>query len=287
MTAQRLHTILNFIFALAFVACSKSNQNSSQTPGPGTGTIPDNLNYGDTVLYLSAQSQDYIVYPKTLDAGRYSAYPEGIDLDQNTGAINVSKSETGLKYHVSFIPAGSKDSVSINIIISGINFLDGFYKLTTADSIAHPLYNAKAGNPMPGIGNGSQFDQGGSCNNNGCTVDITNGQINLAQTVRNGVFGAVPANNDRHEFDLNYSINDNSHNARNTIRVKLYYFETMNDVTQEVYDIITSREGTIIDSYFPMLASFSVTASNSRTSTLGVSTKSASPRPPCIFIVSR
>ena len=285
MTFQRFHTILFFIFTLAFFACSKSNQSGSSTPGPGA--TPDNLDYGDTVFYLSTQNQDYIVYPKKLESGRYSAYPEGIDLDQNTGAINVSKSETGLKYHVSFIPAGRQDSASINIIISGINFLDGFYKLTTADSIAHPLYNTNAKNQMPGVGNGSQFDQGGSCNNNGCTVDVSNGQINLAQTVRNGVFGAVPANNDRHEFDLNYSLNDNSHNAQNKIRIKLYYFETMNDVTQEVYDIISSREGTIIDSYFPMLASFPVTASNSRTSTLGVSTKSASPRPPCIFIVSR
>ena len=285
MTHQRFHFVFFFILGLALLACSKSNQNNSSAPP--TGSVPDNINYGDTIFYLSPQSQDYIVYPKKLESGRYSAYPEGIVLDQNTGAINVSKSETGLKYRVSFIPAGSQESVSINVIISGINFLDGFYKLTTADSIAHPLYNANAVNPMPGVGNGSQFDQSGSCNNNGCNVNVANGQINLAQTVRNGVFGAIPANNDRHEFDLNYSISDDSHNAHNTIRVKLYYFETMNDVTQEVYDIISSREGTIIDSYFPMLASFPVTASNSRTTTFGVTTKSASPRPPCIFIVSR
>lgn len=280
---KRTIAIANVIFMA--ISCSKS---STAPAGPqGGGTVIDSLSYGDSVFYLSIQSNDYIVYPAKQKSGRYSAYPEGIKLDENTGAINVTKSETGLKYRVSFIPAGSKDSVSTNVIISGINFMDGFYKLNSADSIVHPIYNAASVNPIPGIGSGSQFDETASCNNNGCAVNTANGQINLAQTVRNGVFGSTPSNNDRHEFDLNYNISDKSDKAHNRIRIKLYYFDTMNDVTQEVYDIISSREGTIIDSYTPWFAGAGITVSNSRTTTFGVTNKSASPRPPCIFIVSR
>ena len=51
---------------------------------------------------------------------------------------------------------------------------------------------------------------------------------------------ATPSNNDRHEFDLNYQINDKSNLAANKLKVKLYYFKTMSDVTQEAYDIITT-----------------------------------------------
>jgi len=227
--------------------------------------------YGDSVLYVPNQQADYIVYPLKTRTGTYSGFPEGIVIDANTGAINVSKSDAGLKYKVSLIPAGTTDTFSTFIIISGINYLDGFYKLNTADSILHPVYNANTTNIIPGINNGTLFDIGTGCNSQGCNVIVNNGTINLAQTVRNGVFGTVPQNNDRHEFDLNYAINDASNKVIQTIRVKLYYFNTMNDVTQEVYDIISSRAGTV------MLAGRTAPAPPA---------KPARPRPPCIFIVS-
>jgi len=178
----------------------------------------------------------------------------------------VSKSETGLRYQVYFVPDGSRDTTMSTIAISGINFLDGFYRLSAGDSIVHPLYNGRPNQAIPGIGNGSIFDEGGNCNNLGCLVNVSNGQINLAQTVRNGVFGATPSNNDRHEFRMDYRINDRSGKAVNTLNVKLYYFDTMADVTPEVYDILNSREGTIVSGFNP---------------------NAARPRPPCLFIIAR
>lgn len=275
------------ILVSSVCSCKKENNGQPAPPNPPPVNPPANysLNYGDSVFFLNNQS-DYIITPLQQSAGTYYGFPEGIEIDQNSGAINISKSETGLKYRISFVPTGSTDSISTNIIISGINFLDGFYKLTTADSIAHPLYNANAKNTIPGLNSGSVFDEGSNCNSAGCTVDIGNGQINLAQTVRNGVFGATPSNNDRHEFDLDYRINDKSGKALNTIRVKLYYFDSMNDVTQEVYDIISSREGTIIDSENRSILNSFPLAANSIATSNGSGLKAAKPRPPCIFIVS-
>ena len=125
---------------------------------------------------------------------------------------------------------------------------------------------------IPGLNNGSAFDVGSNCNSQGCAVNINNGTINLAQTVRNGVFGATPTNNDRHEFEMTYQINDNSSGVANKLKVKLYYFNTMSDVTQEAYDIINSRTGSIIG------------ASNT-VPTFAFSSSTVKPRPPCIFIV--
>lgn len=233
-----------------------------------TGGGPD---YGDSILYVPNQQSDYIVSPLKARTGTYTGFPEGIIMDANTGAINVSKSDAGLKYKVSFIPAGTSDTFSTFITISGINYLDGFYKLNTADSILRPVYNANIASSIPGINNGTLFDIGTGCNNQGCNVLVNSGNINLAQTVRNGVFGTSPQNNDRHEFDLNYAINDASNKAIQTIRVKLYYFNTMSDVTQEVYDILSSRVGTVF------LAGKIAQIPPA---------KPARPRPPCIFIVS-
>ena len=192
-----------------------------------------------------------------------------------------------MRYRISFVPTGKTDSMSTLIVISGINFLDGFYNLSSKDSIARPIYNGKLANVVPGVDNGSIFDEGSNCNNNGCTVNTLNGQINLAETVRNGVFGATPANNDRQEFQMNYRINDKSGKAFNTIRVKLYYFNSMADVTQEAYDIIASREGTIFGLTAHNLLTQMSIQTNEANSIARINNviKPAKPRPPCIFIV--
>ena len=80
--------------------------------------------------------------PTQSRSGQYFGFPEGIDIDQNSGAINVTKSETGLATGSALSPSGTTDSINTLIVISGINFLDGFYKLTTADSVIKPVYNA-------------------------------------------------------------------------------------------------------------------------------------------------
>ena len=239
------------------------------------------------MFYLNNQPSDYLVNPVDTKPGVFSGFPDGLDIDSKTGQINVTKSETGLRYRVSFVPEGTTDSFFTTLVISGINFLDGFYRLNTADSILKPIYNAGQANTIPGINNGTIFDDGAGCNTAGCNVNTVLGSINLAQTVRNGVFGATPTNNDRHEFDLNYRINDNSGKTLNTIRVKLYYFDSINDVTPEVYDIISSREGSILG-FKPKQVPFHELISVNSIGETGLLGKSLpQPRPPCIFILAR
>ncbi|MEP7142689.1 MAG: hypothetical protein ABI707_07455 [Ferruginibacter sp.] len=265
---------LSFSLSALIFSCSKNND---VTPGNVVPPVNVVLSYGDSVFYLRDQSADYIITPTQTGVGRYSGFPEGIEIDQKTGAINISKSETGLRYRVSFKPDDATDSVSTVILISGINFLDGFYKLTTDDSIAKPIYNGSKINAIPGANNGSVFDEGSNCNSAGCNVNVLSGTINLAQTVRNGVFGSSPSNNDRHEFEMNYRINDKSNKSLNTLKVKLYYFNSISDVTQEVYDIMADRQGTL-------LRNSSLSSSGVLNKPIGVNRK---PRPPCIFILAK
>jgi hypothetical protein len=240
------------------------------------------------VFYLNTGTSDYVIEPVQSKAGEYTGFPEGIDIDPNTGAINVSKSETGLRYRITFYPAGATDSFSTVIVISGVNFLDGFYKLNTADSILRPVYNGNDGSLVPGVNNGTIFDDGSSCNSAGCNVNTSSGTINLAQTVRNGVFGTTPSNNDRHEFVLNYRINDKSGKALNTMKVKLYYFDSLADVTQEAYDIISSREGAVFGVEPRAVPSFEQRVSVNGIAEVNDHSKNVpKPRPPCIFILGR
>jgi hypothetical protein len=115
--------LLSIILSSWIISCSKTNDHSSNGGNP-----PGNseLSYGDSVFYLKNQADDYIVLPSQQRSGAYFGFPEGVEIDGNTGAINISKSETGLKYKISFIPYGTRDTLYNNIIISGINFLYGY-----------------------------------------------------------------------------------------------------------------------------------------------------------------
>jgi hypothetical protein len=277
------------LFSLSFLlgglyACKKDNTPAPVAPPPVSGNYQ--LTYGDSIFYLNNQTSDYTILPTQSRVGEYTGFPDGIDINANTGEINVSKSETGLRYRISFYPAGSTDSFSTVIVISGINFLDGFYKLTTADSVIHPIYNANTNAVIPGLNTGSSFDDGSNCNSAGCTVNTANGIINLAQTVRNGVFGATPSNNDRHEFEMDYRISDNSGKSPNKIKIKLYYFNSIGDVTQEAYDIISEREGALFGIQPKTVPYENLTSVFGITQTTGKAAP-PKPRPPCIFILGR
>jgi hypothetical protein len=237
------------------------------------------LSYGSPVLYLKSQSTDYIVYPTQTSPGTYSAFPEGIEIDDNTGAINVSKSETGLKYKITHT-ATNGDTTSTIVLLSGIQFLDKFYRLSQSDSIAFPIYNGNAANSLPVAG--SSFDDNNNANSGGCSVKTTNGQINLAQTVRNGIFGAIPQNDAKQEFEIQYKLNDQSGKAQNKIKVKLYYYNTLADVAPDLLQTLNDRQSQGV--FLEMNNTVNFNASPAR---VGSVSAIAKPRPPCVIIIGQ
>jgi len=265
----RYFFFLLFIFLFTVViSCNKPNED-----GPFT------LSYGSNILYLKNQSTDYIVYPTQSSPGTYTAFPEGIQIDDNTGAINLTKSETGLKYRITH-HAPNGDTTSTMVLLSGIQFIDKFYRLSQNDSIAFPIYNGDAANTLPL--SGSSFDDGGTANSGGCSIRTTNGQINLAQTVRNGVFGTNPQNDAKQEFDIEYKLNDQSGKAQNKIRVKLYYYKTMADVAPDLLQTLNDRQQQGV-----FLGMNNTNFGNGTTArTAGVSAL-AKPRPPCVIIIGQ
>lgn len=256
---RKIITSLIMAGAVAFwLSCNK--------PSDGDPAGPYKLSYGDSIIYLKQQASDYIVYPIEYRAGVYTAFPEGISIDDNTGAINVSQSETGLRYRVTHT---SPEGLITNtmVVLSGITFPDKYYHLSQNDSIAFPVYNANPSGILPLAG--SLFDEGNGANTGGCSVKTSNGQINLAQTVRNGVFGAPPQNDIRKDFEIVYRLNDGSNKAINKLKVRVYYYETMADVPADLLETLQDRsdQGVFLK-------------------TNGVA-RVAKPRPPCVIIVNQ
>ena len=257
------------LIAAGWVACNKSSNIQSSTY---------KLSYGDSIIYLKPQSNDYIVYPTEHRTGTYSGFPDGIEIDDNNGAINVSKSETGLRYRITHVsPSGNVTTAMI--VISGITFTDHFYYLTQGDSLAKPVYNADKNRLLPV--SGSIFDEGNNANSGGCSVTTTNGQINLAQSVRNGIFGSNPQNDVRKDFDINYRLNDQSGKSLNKLRVRLYWYNTITDVPADLWEILNDRQN---QGVFLGMNNSNAGSSTAR----GVSAIAvAKPRPPCIIIVGQ
>jgi hypothetical protein len=239
------------------------------------GLTPYTLSYGDSILYLKPSAGDYIVNPVTPSPGVYSGFPDGIEIDDNTGAINVSKSETGLRYRITHTATDGKVT-SIMVVLSGITFTDHYFRLSTGDSVAKPVYNASTARVLPLTG--SSFDEGNVASTGGCDVKTTNGQINLAQTVRNGIFGSTPQNDVRKDFDIEYRLNDASGKSLNKLRVRLYYYNSMADVPADLLTTLQDRED---------LGVFLRPGSSAETTSIipGVDGV-AKPRPPCVIIIA-
>lgn len=261
-------TLLAAALCAGMIAC---NPNNSDPSGPYQ------LSYGDSIIYLRPQSSDYIVYPTQHRAGTYEGFPEGIQIDGETGAINVSDSETGLRYRITHTSPSGVQTTAL-VVLSGINFTDKFYRLSQNDTIAFPVYNALDTRPLP---TGSIFDEGGLANTSGCEVTTTNGQINLAQTVRNGIFGSNPANDDRKDIDIVYRLNDGSGKAVNKLRVRLYWYTSMATIAPDLLQTLRDREELGVFLRNSPVAIPPSMNENART------LREARPRPPCVIIVGQ
>jgi hypothetical protein len=253
-----LSAFLLLVISLMYFSCKKE----------GTGQGSYGLSYGDSILYLRPSSGDYIVYPTIQRSGSYEGFPEGIEIDDITGAINVSKSETGLRYKITHTATdGTKTSGMV--VLSGITFTDRFYRLSQNDSVAFPVYNANPTRAIPT--SGSIFDEGGGASTSGCDVKTINGQINLAQTVRNGIFGSTPSNDSRRDVEIIYRLNDGSGKAVNKLKVRLYYYTSMSAVAPDLLETLDDRETEGV---------FLRGSSAERTQ------RDARPRPPCVIIIA-
>lgn len=243
------------------------------------------LSYGDSVFYIRNAAGDYIISPTEVKTGgSYTGFPEGIEIEETNGQINISKSETGLRYRITYKNTSTGDSSSTIILISGINYYDKVYNLSNNDTTALPVYNASMSRSIP---SNSIFDEGNGCNGVGVAVDVNAATINLAQTVRSGLFGVIPKNGEVREVEMKYRVNDGSNKSLNSLKVKLYYFNTAADISPEYIQLLKDREGTILGANTGSGLTGITPEIISGTAGSGTFQGFARPRPPCIFIVGR
>src|SRR4051794_35655645 len=124
------------IAAISVLACSKealnrnnavNNQNNANATGimqsaTGATSICDKFAYTDTIFYPAELPSDYIVKPINKLSGTYGAFPDGLKINSLNGNIDITESETGLKYIVWFVPSGTTDTCKKFLTVSGVNY---------------------------------------------------------------------------------------------------------------------------------------------------------------------
>ncbi len=278
--------------AFLFFACSKELSNKqaivlppnqpavdsiqktdSAVPFPETASLacqysPD---YGDSILYPQPGA-DYIATPLNNIgiAGKYFGWPDGLSLNSSTGAIDVTKSISGVRYAIGFVKNGTTDTCLSPIIIGGASYEDSVYVLTKSDTSGRAYFNANPYGPDicdksgPNDGNKCKFDLYGNAKLQGITIDKKTGYINLKQSMQHLMFGPLPFDGEIIYSTFYYQVDDNTNNSVQQIQIKFMYYNNKSEVPADLLNAVGDKLVNILDNVLVA--------------------KTGSPKPPLIII---
>lgn len=297
------------LYSFYTISCSKENIANSGANATSldaqystvTLSVCDQFAYTDTIFYPAELPNDYIVHPVNALPGTFGAFPDELHIDKTTGDIDITESETGLKYMVWYVATGSTDTCKKFITVSGINFTDSIYVLKNNMAVATPMYNstpllATDCNGYCEFDDGPDDDDGDGTADEpiagqevipqGISMDKTTGKIDLKKSLKNGALGINPQNGAFKDFVLNYRISDASSNALNKISFRVYYYKSQSKIPGRLLDTLAAKQSQIIlndDKHSP--ATIPYTVNNLLTNKGGVGEVKC--RPPYIIIVQQ
>jgi hypothetical protein len=241
---------------------------------PGCPVLPL---YGDTLVYPQpmASGDDILLPANNPGPGKYFAWPAGLVIDHTTGAIDLTTSQTGLKYAIGFVAAGGTDTCVSTLIPGGAAYYDSLYVVANGGTRAVPYFDADpgAGNYCSndnGAGNGCKFDITGSAAAQDVSVNNSSGEIDLQKTLNGnansgGVFGTSPVDGQSVITTISYQLKKGSNKAVQQIQVQLVYYSSLSVVPASLQLTVNTRLNNVLNG-------FMISTSNN-------------PRPPLIIIV--
>jgi len=279
------------LFSIMYVlACSKEKMVSDNTTNLTAAqsnnvvtSVCDQFSYGDTIFYPQELPNDYIIHTLTPLSGTFGCFPDELKINPTNGDIDITEGETGLKYIVWFVPAGTKDTCKKFIQVSGIDYTDSIYSLMKKNSMARSVYNST---PGLAVAANSVFDDSNQVITQGIALDKATGNINLKQTIANGALGANPLPGTFKDFLLYYRISDKSNKARNKLAFRMYYFQNKTQIPARLKKQLAQKKAQVIlNSGSNDLTSINIPASTSLTGKNGAGEVKC--RPPYIIVVQQ
>ena len=307
------------VAAISVLACTKEainrsdtieNQNSAnaantaQLAGAAT-SVCDKFAYTDTIFFPAELPSDYIVKPINKLSGTYGAFPDGLKINSLNGNIDITESETGLRYIVWFVPTGTSDTCKKYLTVSGINFTDSIYVLANNPGVAKPVYNA---NPLKlaDCSSGCEFDDshddddgdgftdepplGQQVIPQGIALSKSNGAINLKKSISNGALGKNPISGSYKDFVLNYRISDKSAKTLNKIGFRMYFYKTKAEIPASLKKELADKKSLVLLDDDTSADDHSFSSASTATNTSTTARKGAGEvkcRPPYIIVTQQ
>lgn len=286
MNIVRIYNYASFcliiLLIIGITACRKTTEAVDENNTTGNSTPPQNgkLAYADTLFFNHQLATDKFAAVVSQPAGTtvFKSIPGGLVIDSVTGRINISKSESGIRYKVFAVNQQGLAIDSVKLVISGIDYADGIYNLDVtpvAYDTAFPIYNATPGLALPCddddddeqdlcVFDETDLDGDGNDDINGVIqdkllVDIKRGTIDLEASFRAGLFGSSnPANGSLKNFTMYYRLGDASNKALQKIQLQVYYFRTSADIPQTLLNELNNRrnQSTQVNGRFTRTAEF-------------------------------
>lgn len=228
-------------------------------PSGSTSTqCPNGPKYKDSLIYNESTSgKDFIIKPlNDPGVGKYCSWPQGLSLDSLNGSINVSKSETGLRYMIGFVKTGTRDTCLQTLILSGASYIDSIYVLSKNQTLANAYFDANVQTSSVCTLNPGDDDDDDDDGNDKCEFKTSNkkvkiksitGTIDLKKSVENGAFGRKPVNGTAIQVSVYYKLNDKSNKAPGKMDVRLVYYESRSQVPQSVVDYVEQRREDVMN----------------------------------------
>lgn len=196
------------------------------------------ISYGSDIFYPQSNNESTVISPVVRPEGIQGVFtiqPGGLEIDLHTGKIDLSKSDWGTKYTVTFTTCDQKTTCSTTITLSGIDYQDGIYNLSKGMERIDPFYNAVLKRTPP---QGSLYDTPPrgtrSAASQGLAIDQKTGLINLRDTLKKGAFGPEPISGLSREFKVYYQLNDPSQRALSSITLRIHYYKSEKEIPKDL-----------------------------------------------------
>jgi hypothetical protein len=236
------------------VSCSKSNDEDllrKDDVSINKKSSATHLGYGNDLFFVGNNKNKNTVEPVTVPSveGHFTSIPAGLDLNKETGSINLEGSEAGQAYKIFYVNKEGFLVDSVRIVISGIDYTDGVYNLSarslSANPVLLPVYNTSDNLPES-IFNSFEVVGANDGNNSARRVNASlnrlNGGINLKAYANGSISGVNRARDSKADVVLQYKLADKSARRSNKLAVQLHYFESTSGIPENLLQLLEQRK---------------------------------------------
>jgi hypothetical protein len=215
---------------------------------------------GDPVFYKKG-NEPLLVAPLTRPQvhGCYSAYPGGLDIDKDTGEIDINNSNTGIRYVVEFTPCGQQCAARTTVIIGGVFWQGSLTSLSSNEPlISVPYYFGHEPNQEVPSRKAPASRYGyipenvkPTANLKGLFINPDTGEIDLKATIKSGALGfrreeELPVNGSSKDFKVYYQLDiPQSREVLNYSTLRIHFFDHEEDIPEELLARIRQQNNSI------------------------------------------